>query len=278
MKSFFYFVYRFRITIVFILLESVNLELIYIYRNGNAMVLNTNSYISGKLNDFFDNICAHKSDKVIHTELLNENISLRKEIFRLQKSPNIQLITLPDVNKIKYDIILAKVVNNSINNARNYITINKGSLDGVDIGMGVICSNGIVGKIKAVSKHFSTVMSLLHLDILISAKIKESDVLGTVRWQNFDIYSAKLLYIPMHAVINKGDNIITSGYSDTFYEGIPIGVVKNVSLEKNAPFYDIDITISTDFSKLTYVYIIKNIDMEEKNQLEKNTKKFYGEF
>ena len=82
----------------------------------------------------------------------------------------------------------------------------------------------------------------------------------------------------MHAVINKGDNIITSGYSDTFYEGIPIGVVKNVSLEKNAPFYDIDITISTDFSKLTYVYIIKNIDMEEKNQLEKNTKKFYGEF
>lgn len=66
----------------------------------------------------------------------------------------------------------ARVINNSINLSQNYITLNKGSLDGVEEGMGVFNEQGIVGRVKGTSSHFSSVISVLHTDLLISSKIK----------------------------------------------------------------------------------------------------------
>ncbi|MEM7055773.1 MAG: rod shape-determining protein MreC, partial [Bacteroidota bacterium] len=129
--------------------------------------------------------------------------------------------------------------------------------------------------IKAVSDHFATVTSLLHTDIMVSAKIAHSGVMGTVRWPGKDPLQTQLLYVPRHIQVEPGDNVVTSGYNATFYEGVLIGHVKQVVLRKEAQFYDIVLDISTDFSTLQHVYVVKNMLKPEKDSLEQYTRSYH---
>ena len=67
--------------------------------------------------------------------------------------------------------------------------INKGETNGIKKDMSVISSNGIVGIINQTSKNFSSVISILSRDIKINAKLKDSNIFGTLEWLDFDFYS-----------------------------------------------------------------------------------------
>ena len=69
-------------------------------------------------------------------------------------------------------IISAEVINNSVHKPNNYITIDKGRNDGVKKGMGVISSSGVVGIVKETSRHFSTILSILHSKSKVSVELK----------------------------------------------------------------------------------------------------------
>lgn len=56
----------------------------------------------------------------------------------------------------------ASVIKNSIQHAKNYLTIDKGTKDGLVQDMGVITSNGVVGIVENTSKNFATVQTLLN--------------------------------------------------------------------------------------------------------------------
>ena len=76
----------------------------------------------------------------------------------------LQSIRYRYVYKQQYEYIVAKVINNSVNRSNNYLTINRGSKQGIAKGMGVICSAGIVGKVVFVPDHLAVVQSLLNKD------------------------------------------------------------------------------------------------------------------
>ncbi len=78
----------------------------------------------------------------------------------------------------KFNFVKAEVLDNSVSLTRNYITLNKGSKDGIIEEMGVVGTSGIVGKIKSVSDHFSIASSILHQDLLTSATVKNRNVFG----------------------------------------------------------------------------------------------------
>ena len=167
------------------------------------------------------------------------------------------------------------MINNSIVSSKNYLTLNRGALHGIAPGMGVINSKGIVGKVQAVSAHFATVISLLHTSMQVSVKLSKSGVLGTVQWHGKTPSQAQLLYIPRHVRIAPGDAVVTSGYNAVFLEGILVGHVKRVSLKKEAHFYEVELTLSTDFSTLRHVCVVDNTLKPEKDALEQYTQKFY---
>jgi len=83
-----------------------------------------------------------------------------------------------------------------------------------------------------------------------------------------------MLYVPRHVQVEPGITVV-SGYNATFLEGAVIGHVKQVTLKKEAPFYDIELMFSTDFSKLQHVYVVKNALKQEKDDLEQHTREFY---
>jgi rod shape-determining protein MreC len=108
-----------------------------------------------------------------------------------------------------------------------------------------------------------------------SAQISSSKVLGTVQWPGNDPCSAQMLYVPRHVPIELGDKVVTSGYNATFFAGALIGFIKQATLRKEAPFYDIELQLSTDFSTLQHVYVVQNVLKQEKEALEQYTKDFY---
>src|SRR5690606_12875335 len=112
--------------------------------------------------------------KSVNQDLSTENALLRSQL-EIEKNKSRQFIpTAADsvrINQMKF--YPAKVINNSTSRFANYLTLNKGILDGVKPGMGVISNMGIVGRVKNCSDHFSTVISLLHEKFNVSAKIKK---------------------------------------------------------------------------------------------------------
>jgi rod shape-determining protein MreC len=134
--------------------------------------------------------------------------------------------------------------------------------------MGVISSDGIVGKVMSVSQNFATVSSLLNIDVYVSTNLKRNNTFSSLHWDGKDMLKTKLMYVPRHIQLQKGDTIVTSGYNSIFPENILVGFIEDFNLTENASFYDIDVQLSNDFSKLAYVYVIKNPLKEERIQLE----------
>ena len=165
----------------------------------------------------------------------------------------------------------AQVINNSIHNSKNYVTINKGLVDGVKPGMGIIGPDGVVGRIKSASDHYAVAISLLHTNMMVSAVVSSTDAFGTVKWNGRSPRQAALDYIARHQSVSVGDSIFTSSYNSIFPQGIPIGVISEVSLPENATYYDIKIDLTTDFSKLSYVYVIRNRLVQERDSLERTS-------
>lgn len=203
--------------------------------------------------------------------LLCENSDLRAQILQQSEAKNHDKTDNPSIPHA-WNVIPARVINNAIMHSKNYITINQGADNGVAPGMGVITHSGIVGRVIAVSKHYACIISLLHTDMQVSAKLASCGVMGTICWKGNNIRQATLLYIPRYLHVAIGDKVVTSGYNSTFHEGIPIGEVTQVNLAHAADFYEITVELSTDFSALQHVYVLKNNSSSERDALENRFK------
>jgi rod shape-determining protein MreC len=172
----------------------------------------------------------------------------------------------------KYTYVSAKVVNNSTNLRNNFLTLDKGLRQGISKNMAVITSTGVVGQVKDVSDNFCTVMSLLNSKTTISSKIKKDGSYGPLSWDDGDNFSMATLHdIPTHVKLKQGDTIITSGYSRDFPENVNVGTVESFEKKSGQFFYTVKVKLSTDFKKLTHVYIVKNKMKGEQEELEQRS-------
>lgn len=249
----------------FNLLAFVSLQIVcfsLIFTNNpyqSSAYFNSSNAIVGKILELSSSTKTYLELKEVNEKLATENAKLLGIIAqnRLQKDGTFNVATDSAYGK-RYHFKLAKVINNSTSNFKNYLTINKGTNDSLAPGMGVICSNGIVGKIKTCSKNFSTVISVLNKDNLVSSKLKNSNAIGSIQWEGIDFTKAKLRYIPRHLHIKKGDTIVTSEFNAIYPEGILIGFIQDINIKGDDNFFNIDVKLSTAFSSLDYVYVIKD--------------------
>jgi len=208
----------------------------------------------------------------VNKDLLDENALLRYQLQQVTGNDTSKLTALSDSieNPSNYDFIVASVVNNSVHLKKNYITVNKGSLDGIEKDMGVITSNGVVGTVMHVSNHFSTVKSLLHPDTKISVSIDSTaSAFGSLVWgENTEPRFAMVRDIPNHVKLYVGQPIYTSGYSTKFPKGIKVGYIVQTDIVTGGSFKDVRILLTTKFEKLTHVYIVKDKLAQEKIELE----------
>ncbi|MBE0666304.1 MAG: rod shape-determining protein MreC [Bacteroidales bacterium] len=269
MRSLLNFLLRNKTLILFLLMEGVALFMLSSSHNYHQTVVsNSARSISGILTERLEIGRSYFMLKRINRELVQENIALRRRLEYFTAEEESSFITLTDtITGTGYSYLDARVVNNSINRQKNFITVNKGRRDGVTSGMGVACSQGVLGIVVGVSQNYSVAMSLLNIDFHLSASMANNDYFGSLSWDGKKYRYAQLSEIPHHVNIEQGDTIVTSGYSAIFPAGLMIGTLTG-DQKKGGDFITLTVELSPDFKRLTNVHIIGNLYRNERDRLE----------
>ncbi|MBC3540333.1 rod shape-determining protein MreC [Rufibacter sediminis] len=281
MRKLFIFIFRIRAFLVFLLLEGVSIYLLYRSNTyHSAAFYQSSNYYVGRVLEIQSQVADYFRLTEVNQGLAQENARLRAQITHLQEqelndslgtardsvfanlasgNPRDSLLApLDSLGPMVFTYHPARVTSNSVRGLNNHLALNVGSDAGIQPGMGVLTANGIVGRVKAVSRHYATVTSLLHSQTLISVKLKRNKSLGSIRWDTEDPKTASLHYIPLSEKIYKGDSVVTSGAGGIYPPGILVGRVVRVQKELDKSFYTILVRLSVDFEKLSYVYVVEN--------------------
>ena len=276
MKTLFELIWRNHFVVLFVAIQSFCIYLIVqnnryqhasFFNSSNAAI----AHINEGVNYFKEYIHLRENNQL----LANENARLRNMLSAItHPSDTTKQVVLDTLQKQQYSYITAKVVNSSTTLPNNFLTIDKGTADGIKPEMGVICGSGVVGIVQQESTHYSTVMTLLHTKSKISAKINANGFYGSLVWGNdANSHESILKDIDKTVPVKKGDTISTTEFSALFPAGIMIGKVIETKQNPGSNFNAITVGLSTNFSNLSYVYVIDNLKKEEQRSLEESTKK-----
>ncbi|MHC1733494.1 MAG: rod shape-determining protein MreC [Bacteroidales bacterium] len=269
MRSLLNFLLRFKTLILFLVLEAVALVMISTSHNYHQTVLyGVSRNITGFVAERLERGTYYFRLRQVNQELLAENILLKKQLAGLSSGVQERFIPVRDsVSGVNYTYLSARVISNSVNKQKNFITLDKGSRQGVAEGMGVASPSGVVGVVVGVSRNYSVVMSLLNTDFRLSASMARNDYFGSLAWDGTNYRYARLSEIPHHVTVNEGDTIVTSGFSAIFPAGLMAGTLTGEQ-RRGGDFISLKVLLSADFKKLTDVYVIGNLTREERETLE----------
>lgn len=276
------FLIRKRHWFLFILLEIVSLTLIY--RNNayqRNIIFSSGNVITGYIASISSSVTSYLNLRDINKDLMDRNGLLEMELLRLQDQ--LEMMSADSVSfdgfapdsteRFPYSFVTAEVKSNSVNRLLNYIVVNKGARDSIIPDMGVVSEKGVVGIVSTVSEHYSVILPLLNPKLHLSCQVKGSNYFGSLGWDGRDIRYAYLDELPRHVEFQKGDTIVTSGYSDIFPSGIILGIVDSFKKQHDDNFYSLNVKLATDFSTLRNVRIIKNYHQKELKDVKQEAKK-----
>lgn len=273
MRNFFVFLWKQYFFFLFLILEIISI--ILVVQNNfyqRTTFINSASNFSSSILGTFNNISEYFSLREANKRLAEENARLLSDSKKWFLQTDHKIFYCNDtLYRQQYEFVSAKVVKNTTSKRNNYLILNKGSNHGISKDMGVITSAGIVGIVKDVSPNFCSVISVLHKESKISAKVAKYGQIGTVVWNGGNYKFGDLIDIPTHVKPTLGDTIITSGYSTSFPEGILIGTISDYKIEKGDNFYTITIRFATDFNSIAYANIVRNLTKDEQDKLEMET-------
>lgn len=269
MRSLINFLKRFGNILLFLVLELLAFYLLAARPNyHNIKLTKAINGTSAAVNKQVQRAADYLSLKEVNSQLARENEELKNTLQRVYRDTEVKTFSITDsIYRQQYIYIRAEVVNNSVNKQKNYITLNRGRLSGVEEDMAVSSSTGIVGIIVEAGRNYSIAMSVLNLEFRLSARLRKNSYFGSLTWDGLNATSLVLNEIPSHVNVSVGDTIETTGFSAVFPEGIMIGTISEVD-GGGGDFYQIRVKPSTEFRKLSNVYVIVNLDKEEQLQLE----------
>ena len=263
----------------FLILQIVSLVMLSSYSKSHQTFFGgmTNQVI-GDINTRYNNWSYFFSLKTTNTLLAAENVALRNQLaqnfvpFDTTKKLGTLILRKDSLEKTrKFYYYPAKVVGNTFTLQKNYITIERGALQGVKKDMAAISPDGsIVGIVVEVNDNYSKIMSLLHRNSKVSAMLKRDKVAGTVEWDGSNPDILTLKNISKSAAPKIGDSVLTSPYSASFPAQLMIGRVSKVVVDPASNFLTLELKSATNFYNLEFIYLVENKRMNEQLNLEIN--------
>lgn len=174
------------------------------------------------------NVRVYRNALKTNAYLQQQNILLQDELSRLRsiEKENNELKSLLRLEEsYSYPLQITRVVSKQLNTLNNSLSVNVGSLEGIQRGMPLINSDWLIGKVILTASNYSQVMPLAHPLFRVSAQIQGSKANGIITW---DISSPSYLimdFVPKTVPIDTGMVIQTSGLGNEFPAGIPIGQI-----------------------------------------------------
>lgn len=268
------FLARYKHWFVFVVLEVVSFILLFKYNNYQGSVwFSSANVIAGEVLEGKAEVESFFSLTKLNEELTQRNLYLERQVNELQakvydKTTGKDFIRKGQIEALKdFRLIPAKVVDNSVDKAQNFITINKGTADGVHEDMGVACGNGVVGIVYLSSPHYSVIIPVLNSESNISCAIEGTGYFGYLHWKGGPSDIAYVDDVPRHAHFRLHSKIVTSGYSSVFPPGVLVGEILHVYNSEDGLSYRLMVKLSTDFGNLRDVCVIDDSAVKERLNL-----------
>ena len=264
------------LTAIFLFAFSFNLVLRY--------QLYQHSFYFNQSVSFFRSIDQSRTNLTEYLSLRQENLYLKEENSQLRQRlkdnylPSFSQFdsTFTDTSNTStykqiYSYFPAEVIRNSINKRDNFFFINQGANHGIEVGMAVLSPKGVAGVVITTSNNFSRVMSVLNSKFEITPFIPELRLRqGVVKWEGNDARYGYLKEVNRTEDVKKGQILLSSNYSNIFPPGIPVAKVVEAQKALQQQYQRIKIQYTTDFSRLHYVYCVKNNTFKELDKLNSN--------
>ena len=271
MSSIFQFLYKQLHWIVFIVLEIICFVLLFSYNSFQGSVyLSTANGAVARLMAGKDRVTSYFGLVEKNRALVDQNAELQQRIFQLEALASMQHLdsiarveAVERVHRMGYAITPAQVLDKSINRADNYITLDKGTADGVAPDMGVMGVDGIVGVVYKCTEHYSLVLPVLNSKSSVSCKVLGSDYFGYLRWEGGDSRYAMVYDLPRYSNVAVGDTIVTSGSSSFFPAGLMVGVVEESYPSSDGLYVMLRVQLTTQFARLEHAFVVRKMDAEE---------------
>lgn len=207
--------------------------------------------------DFISSIGQLKRE---NENLIKENIDLTADISRLKDTEKENIALREQLNlslKNQYELANAFVVGHDPNGQENWIEIDKGSSDGIEVNMPVIIAEGVlIGRVQEVYFKTAKIILLTNSKSVINGIDVETEAKGVIKGE----YGLGLIFdmVLQSDFLNIGDSIITSGIGGDMPKGLFIGKVKEVHFSEDHLFQQAVVSVPIPSSKIKVVSIIKN--------------------
>ena len=259
---------------LFVALEVLSMVLLFRFNDYQGSVWFTSAnYVTGMAYEATSKVTSYLSMGALNEKLTKRNVELEQQVRELSsklydKTKDSIYLQKGQYHFLsKFRLIQAKVVSNSLHRPDNFITINKGTWDGVRKDMGVACGNGVVGIVYMAGIHYAVVIPVLNSKSNISCSIQGRNYFGYLHWNGGASNMAYLDDVPRHAKFKLGDRIVTSGYSSVFPAGVLVGKIKHVYNSEDGLSYRLAVQLSTDFGNLRDVCVIDDASIREQRQV-----------
>jgi rod shape-determining protein MreC len=275
MRNLLDFLYKYHHWLVFVLLEVVSVVLLFQYNSYQGSVwFSSANAMAGKVYELESTMTSYIGMRELNEQLTLRNMYQERQLDQLRRLYADATKDTTDMQRKEleflshYQLIPAKVVENSIHKLENLITIDKGRKDGVEPDMGVACGNGIVGVVYLVSDHYSVVISALNAaSSRISCSIRNRGYFGYLHWYGGDPSVAYVEDVPRHAKFKLGEWMETSGFSSIFPSGVLVGKIEQAYNSSDGLSYKLKVRLSTDFGNLRDVVVISDKSIAERAAL-----------
>jgi rod shape-determining protein MreC len=268
---------RFKVLLLLLLLQGISLYILFNFNSFHrAAYLSTAYEITGSINLRYNNLQSYFNLKAENDKLREQNVLLLNQLKADFQSPekNSNIITdTISADKRKYLYLSSKVISSSVIAQNNFVTLYRGANQGVEIDMGVVGIEGVIGRVVDVSPNMSIVMSLIHRKSSIVAQVKTAGGFGEIVWDGKDPHFVTLIKIAKAIDVKKGDTVVTSPYSDIFPPGQTIGFISDVKTDENTNTYVLKVKTAINFYNIQHAFLVKSLLKGELDSLINKVKK-----
>jgi rod shape-determining protein MreC len=225
--------------------------------------------VSGTFNDLSIGLTQSVSDIAqirnlrARVALLEETLAqFQAELVELREiqSDYERLTSLLDYTSIQQDqdFVTADVIDVDQSGQRRTITINRGTRDGIRVGMPVVTDQGLVGRVLRVSANASRVLLITDPTSAVSVRLQSNRVEGTVIGQLSG--NLRLTFIPLDADIEEGGLVVTSGLGGNFPPDIVVGQVTSTRQFEFELYQEAQVRSLNDFTTLEFVLVVTSFE------------------
>jgi rod shape-determining protein MreC len=158
-------------------------------------------------------------------------------------------------NNQNYASVVANVIGRDPSNWNASLVIDKGHVEGIEVGQPVVSLLGVVGRIFEVGHNTSKVVLVSDPTFAVAAVVERSRENGLLTGTLQGVL--RLQYLTDNADVKVGDAVVTSRLSTAFPEGILIGQITDVQASVNSHTVECLVEPAVDLSELEEVIVVK---------------------